>query len=424
MLRQRGRVGLMTAALVTILAGVAGASEGTSTDESKSILVFPKVIANGSRDTIIQISNTSNLPAFAHCFYVNAALRFPDDVCESGTCKVTGVSCNVDRDCEGPDNPRLWQEIDFDIQLTAKQPTHWVVSTGRLADPFDEPCENFFGKSRCQSCSEEEAEEEEARRRKSCDGAGIDPGRVPPVPPDFVGELKCVEVDGMLGTPFPGDDLKGLATIITLDDGDVSKYNAIGFDGLNPPSLEAPDLTNLCLGTSDHPEYCPFGPEYSGCPQFWVIDHFGEHMSHPVFGESYEVTTDLTIVPCTQNFETQDPETVTLFIESWDEFEIALSAFVQVTCWEDIKLSEIDPFAFSGPTFRQTRMRPTSQSRSGVLMVGEEVHAPYHGNNNNNNNNNSNGGTARAAFNPHMEGERALDLITIPADQLIPPPTF
>jgi hypothetical protein len=415
----------MTAALVVLIAGVAGASEGTSTDESKSLLVFPKVIANGSRDTIIQISNTSNLPAFAHCFYVNAALRFPDDTCEDGTCAVTGASCEVDRDCEGPDNPRLWQEIDFDIQLTAKQPTHWVVSTGRLADPFDKPCENFIEKERCaEGECPSDPESEESKRRRSCDGAGIDPGRVPPVPQGFEGELKCVEVDGMLGTPFPGDDLKGLATLLYEDGDDVSKYNAIGFDGLNPPSLEATDVTNLCLGTGDDPNFCPFGPEYSGCPQFWVIDHFGEHQSHPVLGSDYEVHTELTIVPCTQNFETQDPETVTLFIESWDEFELALSAFVQVTCWESILLSDIDPFAFAGPTFRQTRMRPTSQSRSGVVMVGEELHRPAEDFDSGIESSGDRRGTARAAFNPHMEGERTLDLITIPEDQLVPPPTF
>ena len=57
-----------------------------STDVSGSVLVYPKVIWTGpstnanidqrrqlERDTVIQISNTSNNMVHAHCFYVNAA---------------------------------------------------------------------------------------------------------------------------------------------------------------------------------------------------------------------------------------------------------------------------------------------------------------------------------------------------------------
>ena len=39
-----------------------------------------------------------------------------------------------------------------------------------------------------------------------------DPGRVPPVVPDFTGELKCIEVDAS-GFPVPGNALKGEATL-------------------------------------------------------------------------------------------------------------------------------------------------------------------------------------------------------------------
>jgi hypothetical protein len=49
------------------------ATAATTTEQSSSILIFPKVVFDGSRDTVIQISNTANSMVHAHCFYVNAA---------------------------------------------------------------------------------------------------------------------------------------------------------------------------------------------------------------------------------------------------------------------------------------------------------------------------------------------------------------
>ena len=81
-----------------------------TTERGASILAFPKVLADGESDTIIQITNISNNMVHARCFYVNAQLgllrRHP-----------------------------LWQETDFSIWLTKQQPTHWQVSTGRFVDP-------------------------------------------------------------------------------------------------------------------------------------------------------------------------------------------------------------------------------------------------------------------------------------------------
>src|SRR5574340_547403 len=83
------------------LGGVAASARADVTvDKGASILVFPKVVADASFDTIIQIANTGNTMVAAHCFYVNNS---------SGQC----------------------QETDFDIFLTKQQPTHWQVSVGR-----------------------------------------------------------------------------------------------------------------------------------------------------------------------------------------------------------------------------------------------------------------------------------------------------
>ena len=126
MLRQRGRVGLMAAALVGLMVGGVQAQQtscrpgetGPTTECSASILVFPRVIANGTRDTIIQITNTGNSMVHAHCFYVNGAPTFPDFP-----------------PCPDPSdplcfNPPLWTEIDFDIWL--KGGTRFDVGPGAL----------------------------------------------------------------------------------------------------------------------------------------------------------------------------------------------------------------------------------------------------------------------------------------------------
>ena len=68
-------LGLLGAAAVgvLVLANVASASTDVTTEQSGSILVWPKVVWDGTRDTIIQLTNTGNPMAHAHCFYVNAA---------------------------------------------------------------------------------------------------------------------------------------------------------------------------------------------------------------------------------------------------------------------------------------------------------------------------------------------------------------
>ncbi len=403
MRRERGRVVLMAAALVGLVASGAGAE--VTTEKSASILVFPKVIADGTRDTIIQITNTSNSMAHAHCFYVNGALTFPELPA-------------------GPLNPPLCTEIDFDIWLTTQQPTYWVVSKGRLENPLDPPCYN--------------PTPQDPDGFYACNEAGIDPGRVPPVVEDFTGELKCIEVDAS-GAPLPGNHFKGEATIITLDvcnpdtsrcevtgeacdptstadqcdsdDSDAAKYNGIGV--LGNENNDADGV--LCLG-GEPTEECPQGAEYNACPQYWILNHFAEGAPDPVAGDGSSVRTEVTIVPCTENFETQEPETVTIFIERWNEFEQPISASLRMACWESVFLGDINPVAFDfatmGTAFGQTRMRPTSQTRSGFMVVGQEYHTAAPGPRITY--------TQSGAVNYHIEDERpGPDLITIPAEQLL-----
>jgi len=251
MRRQRGLVRLMgLAALAGLGLWTNPALARVTTEQSASILVFPKVIADGTRDTIIQITNTSNNMRHAHCFYVNGAPTVPGvPVCDPST--------------PGCLNPPLWTEIDFDIWLTRQQPTHWVVSRGRLFEPRDATCRT----DSCDPATTGGPTVSSPQAFADCCDAGIDPGRVPPVPPDFTGELKCIEVDAS-GFPVPGNALKGEATLEDPRTGDVSKYNAIGIKGFDTNNMDG----TLCLGGGVTNE-CPTGAEYEACPSLWILDH-------------------------------------------------------------------------------------------------------------------------------------------------------
>jgi len=369
MRRQRERVGFMRRALavagaIGLLAGVAGAD--VTTERSASIVVFPKVMAADAQDTIIQITNTSNQMVHAHCIYVNAALTDPSLP-------------------EGPLNPPLWNELDFDIWLTKQQPTVWTARLGRTVDPTDNitnPC---------------------TPSDKECYGVGFDPGFVPPVPFGFVGELKCIETD-LSGVAIPGNHLKGEATLVDIDTGDVAKYNGLGIMGIP----EAPDQDGvLCLG-GDANDACPFGAEYSACPNVWILNHFTDGASDPI-AESRgapptNVSTELTVVPCTEDFEHRIPTSVIVQFDLATEFETHFSASTTVTCWGNHLLSDINPvlgFNPSSTEFAQTRMRTVG---GGVLMVAQEFHT-------------SSITTSSAAVNLHVEGDRpGQDLITLQPD--------
>lgn len=394
MRRQRGLVGLMgLAALVALGVTAQPVAAKVTTEQSASILIFPKVIANGQRDTIIQITNTSNTMRHAHCFYVNGS---------------------------------TWTEIDFDIWLTKQQPTHWVVSTGRLDDPTYASC-------RQTSCDPDTSGTPDA----DCCDAGFPPGRVPPVVPDFAGELKCIEVTDS-GEPVSGNALKGEATLVDPVSGDVSKYNAVGIKGNDNNNMD----NVLCLGGGVTAE-CPRGAEYDACPQTWLLDHPAVGAPDPIVdqqpfcteGDCSYVDTNLTVVPCTENFETQAPPFVTLQFVIINEYEQALSASTTFQCWKSYKLEDISS-AFLASTIGgvtlQTRMRtfeaaqaPKQNIGGGVIAVLEETHGQCSGRDGDRSGCTTGTETfvSRAAANGHttFTDQIVHDLITIPNDQVVGP---
>jgi hypothetical protein len=392
MRRQRGLVRLVGLATLVGLGIAAKPAVATvTTERSASILVFPKVIADGTRDTIIQITNTSNNMRHAHCFYVNGALTDPSAP-------------------QSDLNPPLWTETDFDIWLTKQQPTHWVASTGRLLNPADATC-------RSTTCDPSSSGGDHA----DCCDAGQDPGHVPPVGPDFTGELKCIETEAT-DMPVSGNSLKGEATIVESATNDVSKYNAIGLQGFDTNTGDGV----LCIG-GDVSDACPRGAEYAACPDTWMLDHPLVGSEDPVVAQAdcgegtctSSVSANLTVVPCSEDFEHQSPPPVLLSFLVTNEFEQTFSSSTTFQCWQSFNLEDISNSFTSaiGGSVAVSRVRShavdPSRPAFGIMAVLEETHVLT----------DTQEGTitltARAAENGHVSftDQTGQDLLIIPDEQ-------
>jgi hypothetical protein len=301
---------------------VAGAARAdVTTERPGSILIFPKVVCNGTRDTVIQVSNTDNMIDQARCFYINGA---------KGR---TGIAqCN---------------ETDFLISLTKQQPTVWNSCDGR----------NPTGK------------------------AGLGPGLVPPLPSGFTGALVCAEVDASL-TPIARNKLTGQATLLGPGS-TVSKYNGIAFLGntsggnngdndlsLNgseynacpaasrvnfvTPGAQDPIVSGLgnagvCINDSGVPcttnANCPgsscayltcFEGPNNGLPCASGSDCPDGSCSGPALAS---VTTTVTVLPCNLDLNAQLPTTTTIQVKAWDETEQPFTTSFPVTCWGNFDIS-------------------------------------------------------------------------------------
>lgn len=307
----------------------AGARADVTTELGSSILVFPKVQANSTFDTVIQITNTGNSMLHAWCFYVDATLR---STLSGFPCSVPSATCLP-----------VWNETDFLIWLTKQQPTHWLASKGRNVDPTD----GF-----------------------TADGSGFDPGRVPPLA-DFEGELKCIEVSES-NEPITGNHLKGEATIKAIasvpgtlpaspgtQKGDVVKYNAIGIRGNPDVQPSNPLLLN--------------DEVYDACPSKLIVNHFatGPLQAGPGLpaGLTFSVATDLTLVPCTQDFENQIPSRVTVQFLIYNEFEQRFSASTTVTCYLSVELTEIDSPGFPNRSAFSTNFLGTIVAHTEITPI-------------------------------------------------------
>jgi len=337
---------------VLLIAGTGVTAQAqVSSERGASVVVFPKVIVEGSRDTLVQLVNGANTTTHAYCWYTDAQPVHP------------GLP-------PGPLNPPRWQVSDFRVVLTHDQPTSFVASRGRLADPLDEPCAT--------------------NGDLDCYGAGFDPGRVPALPFGFTGELRCVETDAA-GFPLSGNHLTGEATLIDALTGDASKYSAIGIAGLD---------------TNDSDPVLRLGEEYTACPQDLVLDHALEGVEDEQLGAGSAVDTELTLVACSSDLESLITPFLVISLQATSELGVQTTAFATVPGWGNLRFSDISPTLTAeslGAGTGQSRLQVTAQSTAGVLGIAEEIHRA------------ADGRSATAAVNVHTEGVRAaVDLITLP----------
>ena len=414
------------AAVVLLLAPRAGADVGS--DRAAAIIVFPKLLADTDQglDTFIRISNTSDREISLLCFYVNVTPK----------CSLPSHSCFPDPDdCEEADGTCFpqWQESDFRIRVTARQPVGWLVSEGARVNCTFLPgtCANDDSQS-CQV-------DRDCGLGNHCvvppcfplDGtfrigrpfgrteSNIDSAVIPAPEDPFVGELKCVAVDENIA-PVPRNDLKGEALIgRRTPEGivDVAGYNALGIPAIAGTGNR--DST-LVLGGQQ--------AEYQGCPNILILDHFfdggvdplipnlcradntcsisgtacedeadcqnecGPGGSCAISGNSCDTDadcsalvgqvrlgTDLTLIPCTQDLRTQNPDlskTTAQFLV-FNEFEQRFSTSRTVNCFKESRLSNLDTpqnersifsAGVAGTLTGQTRIRGVDQG------------APDHGN--------------------------------------------
>lgn len=327
-----------------------------TSDQSGSIIVFPKVIADGTRDTLIQISNTSNSLVFAHCYYLDA----------TGFCTLPPFeTCNLDSDCPLPPvggTPNVCQHLcqaipDFDIHLTAQQPTVWEVSEGRSLLSL----------------------------------GGLSPGQIlpkgrprgdhPTLQP-FIGSLTCVQTDTPGGSPVAGNALKGEATIVGTGFGQISEYNAIGIVGngaaTNPLTLNFNGIYECVGGTNNgnscdpgDPNACPSNGtpgvctpqgEYNACPASLVTQHWAEGATDTFTGRA--ASTELTLVPCTQLLEQAVPTRARALFDITTETEQRLTTSLTFDCFVNRRLSDIPDVnsqqfsAALGSAVLKTRIKP------------------------------------------------------------------
>jgi hypothetical protein len=381
-----------TAALLLSAAALRAQQPPVAADRAAAILVFPKIVVDtsnnagrGRLDTLIRISNTSSEPVRLQCFWMNA----------NGHCfNAPGIICDPTL---SPRDPRCgdsfcvpgWQETDFIVQLTARQPVAWLASTGAVpcADSNDPAIPCFALGTRDQRPSPNNNLE----------------SRVPAVLEDpFVGELKCIAVD-QNDLPAEKNVLKGEALIVRSDSGnfDVRSYNAVGI----PALLGRNNYDNvLVLGGN--------GAEYAGCPNVLVLDHFFDFAQDPITQQSIE--TVLTLVPCTEDLLGQRPVTLPVQFLVFNEFEQRFStSYRDFNCFREFRLSQID--TRSNPTYSifyagvagtltgQTRIRGVAGSdrtRGQTLLgVAEEFRS----------------GGGSASFQLHMQGSRPQsDFVYLP----------
>ena len=401
------------------LCGVGPTTADIRSDQPAAILEWPLVFVLGSPElnstsgglinTVIQLSNTSTDAVFAHCFYENANFHCTNtgEVCLGGVGS-GDECCDIETGC-GICAPG-WNETDFHVQITPRQPLGWLASDG-VAD-FDYTPPKYFGTFAIDGV-----------HNTGIGGSSNAGSRIPPVPEEpFIGSLRCIAVDAD-GIPVDRNVLKGESTLTLFEsrrddaeaagitpifDGDiisVAKSNAIGIQAIEGA---VNDDNILVLGGPE--------PEYNGCPSFLILNHFFDGAQNPAVergmmipsSESSTIITLLTLVPCSENYLRQIPGSAVVQYLVYNEFEQRFSTSRSMECQQFLPLSNIDTTqnersifsaGVSGTLTGQTRLNPLG---SGLLAIALEIHGV--------------GVTPPIdEFNVHYQGDRVdPDLIVLP----------
>jgi hypothetical protein len=150
----------------------------------------------------------------------------------------------------------------------------------------------------------------------------------------------------------------------------------------------------ICQGDGDCPEYetCVDGSNIEVDPATSQLTSL-----------TSATVTDLTLIPCQQNFEEQTPGRVTVQFKVYNEFENVFSASTTVECWANFHLYELtspnnpasSPFHFAnlGTTVATSYITP-NPDQGGVIGVVGVTRAD------------ADSRLTRAAFNIHTDGDR------------------
>jgi hypothetical protein len=194
--------------------------------------------------------------------------------------------------------------------------------------------------------------------------------------------------------------VKGEATIVVAANGDfsVEKYNAVGIQAIDG---DANGDNILVLGGDAN--------EYNGCANILIADHFFDFAVNPV-REGEQITSQLTLVPCTEDLRNQIPGGTAVQYLVFNEFEQRFSTSTPIQCYFERALSLIDTrdetrsifsVFVAGTLTGQTRIRGVNQGLIGILRTATAV--------------GEFGDFSLAAVNLHMQGDRENpDQIIIP----------
>lgn len=336
------------------------AQADVATERPGSILIFPKVVCNGTRDTVVQVTNTGNLTNTVRCFYLDGR--------------------------PGRNGQPVCSETDFLLNLTRQQPTHWRACQGRRINSSD-----AFGS----------------------EGAGLDPGLVPAVGVGFTGGLVCVEVGSDDLLPVGQSKLKGEAILEGFEGNPAneSHYNAIAIGPVSVAKDNRLDLNNAEYSACPNIHILNFIADGAHDP---VIEDLGNGGLCSAIGSTTpgaacnnsaqcggtgvcqtglsSVVNRLTLIPCNLDFENAIYSGVQLFFEGRNEFEELRSGSTTVPgCWGSFNISDAAGALRAGPfgtLYGTARVTPSAP----FLAVLESLHQD------------SKAHAATAATNDHTEG--------------------